>query len=160
MIGKMNRISGLLAALLLAPLMLAACTDGQPDAFDQTLQTCLRSTGAPGAYTANRRETGENGLPVIRAGAGATIRGEVLMNGCVEARMTSTAGASGSVAVVSAPVVKPAKGPNKGGLALPSGFALMAGDAELWNSLSRAQQERALQFLKNGSTIRASLGDA
>lgn len=53
----------------------------------------------------------------------------------------------------SEPVVKAAPGK----LALPAGYALLPGDEELWPTLTREQQERALQFLKDGSTIRASL---
>jgi hypothetical protein len=39
----------------------------------------------------------------------------------------------------------------------PSGYPLLPGDEELWYSLTPAQQERAAQFLKDGSTIRSSL---
>ena len=53
----------------------------------------------------------------------------------------------------SARVVKAAPGK----LPLPAGYALLPGDAELWPTLSREQQERALLFLQDGSTIRASL---
>lgn len=52
-----------------------------------------------------------------------------------------------------APVVKASPGK----LPLPAGYAIQPGDAELWPTLSREQQERALLFLKDGSTIRASL---
>ncbi|MCB2133105.1 MAG: hypothetical protein KDD96_12685 [Rhodobacteraceae bacterium] len=34
---------------------------------------------------------------------------------------------------------------------------VLPGDAELWPTLTRAEQERALMFLQDGSTIRASL---
>ncbi len=51
------------------------------------------------------------------------------------------------------PVVKAAPGK----LPLPAGYALLPGDKELWPTLTREQQERALLFLKDGSTIRASL---
>jgi hypothetical protein len=51
------------------------------------------------------------------------------------------------------PVVKAAPGK----LPLPAGYALLPGDTELWPTLTREQQERALLFLKDGSTIRASL---
>lgn len=54
---------------------------------------------------------------------------------------------------VAQPYVKPATGP----LPLPTGYALLPGDAELWTTLTRAEQERALLFLMDGSTIRASL---
>ena len=46
----------------------------------------------------------------------------------------------------------------EGKLALPSEYPLLPGDRELWNQLSLEEQERAIEFLKNGSTIQASLG--
>ncbi|MCV2870121.1 hypothetical protein OEW28_15940 [Defluviimonas sp. WL0002] len=49
--------------------------------------------------------------------------------------------------------VKPAAGK----LPLPESYPLLPGDAELWATLTREQQERALLFLQDGSTIRASL---
>ncbi|MCA0271456.1 MAG: hypothetical protein LCH69_05230 [Proteobacteria bacterium] len=45
----------------------------------------------------------------------------------------------------------------RGLMALPTGYALMPGDEDLWYSLTLAQQQRALQFLQDGSTIRSSL---
>lgn len=44
-----------------------------------------------------------------------------------------------------------------GRLEFPRGYARMPGDEDLWYSLSRGQQERALNFLASGSTIRSSL---
>lgn len=44
-----------------------------------------------------------------------------------------------------------------GRLALPTAYPLQPGDAELWATLTRAQQERALAFLRTGGTIRSSL---
>lgn len=54
---------------------------------------------------------------------------------------------------------KPAPAPRTapGKLPLPTEYALLPGDAELWPTLTRAQQDRALLFLKDGSTIRAAL---
>lgn len=138
-------------------LALSGCVEtGQKDPLELALQSCLRSTGAPGTYTANQREIGPAGVPVVRAAAGGTLRGEVLMNACVEARMTRSTSA---VTLIDQPV-KPvaAKTRNVGGLPLPTEYPLLPGDPELWNSLTRAQQERALRFLKAGSTIRSSLG--
>ena len=43
------------------------------------------------------------------------------------------------------------------GVSMPAGYPLMPGDEALWNSLTVAQQERARQFLEDGSTIRSSL---
>ena len=63
---------------------------------------------------------------------------------------------SGAVAAAPAPV-KAAKGKNLGGLPLPMQYPLLPGDPALWNTLTKAQQERALLFLSDGSTIAASL---
>lgn len=144
------------AGPVLAALLLAGCMDNAPNAYDRAFSGCLAETGAPGRYTANPKELGPNGLPVIRVAEGGTIRGQALMMACVEARMRP---GSGKVVTAAAapPTVKPAPGRNVGGLPLPTQYVLMAGDAELWNTLTRAQQERALLFLRNGSTIRSSL---
>ncbi|MCD9148250.1 hypothetical protein [Pseudophaeobacter flagellatus] len=40
---------------------------------------------------------------------------------------------------------------------LPSDYALMPGDATLWETLSQDEQRRALAYLSDGSTIRSSL---
>ncbi len=47
--------------------------------------------------------------------------------------------------------------PRVGNLPLPVQYPLLRGDAELWPNLTLAQQQRALQFLGDGSTIRSSL---
>lgn len=54
------------------------------------------------------------------------------------------------------PQVRPAE-TRDGRLELPTAYPLRPGDAELWATLTRAQQERALAFLQSGSTIRSSL---
>lgn len=40
---------------------------------------------------------------------------------------------------------------------LPADYPLMPGDAALWDTLSLAEQRRALAFLSDGATIRSSL---
>lgn len=40
---------------------------------------------------------------------------------------------------------------------VPSEYPLLPGDAALWQSMSPEQQLRALEFLRDGSTIRSSL---
>lgn len=40
---------------------------------------------------------------------------------------------------------------------VPSEYPLQPGDAALWQSLTAEQQLRALEFLRDGSTIRSSL---
>ncbi|OYX43854.1 MAG: hypothetical protein B7Z02_07820 [Rhodobacterales bacterium 32-67-9] len=46
----------------------------------------------------------------------------------------------------------------RGNLPLPTQYPLMPGDADLWPTLTLAEQQRALLYLKDGSTIRSSLG--
>ncbi|WP_347311262.1 hypothetical protein [Defluviimonas sp. SAOS-178_SWC] len=46
----------------------------------------------------------------------------------------------------------------RGNLPLPVQYPLLPGDAELWPTLTVAEQQRALLYLKDGSTIRSSLG--
>lgn len=62
-----------------------------------------------------------------------------------------------AVVVERAPVaVAPQKGQD-GRYPLPTQYALMPGDVAIWPQLTAAQQERAILFLKDGSTIRSSL---
>lgn len=147
----------LAAGAAFAVLLLAGCAETRaPDPFDRAVTGCIAETGAPGRYTYDRSAIGPNGLPVIRAAEGGTIRGEAFVTACVEARMSPGSGRIVTAAPTPA-VVKPAPGKNLGGLPLPTQYALMPGDAELWNTLTREQQERALRFLASGSTIRSSL---
>ncbi|WP_141246431.1 hypothetical protein [Actibacterium ureilyticum] len=45
----------------------------------------------------------------------------------------------------------------RGTASIPSEYPLQPGDAQLWQSLTPEQQRRALDFLRDGSTIRSSL---
>ncbi|MGL4280073.1 MAG: hypothetical protein ACRCS0_06885 [Albidovulum sp.] len=85
----------------------------------------------------------QRGASVLSGGAG--YHGAVMEGG------TGYAGAQSA-----APATKRKKAP-RGKMALPSGYALMPGDEALWYSLTLAQQQRALEFLEDGSTIRSSL---
>jgi hypothetical protein len=128
----------------------AACVEQQTDnrpgrQFDLTYANCKRITGATGQYVIGPKAT--NGVPVIVAGPGGNLRGEVLLNECIAQNLGTT--------VAKVPVAPQKPAPGK--LALPTQYPLLPGDAELWNSLTRAQQERALTFLKQGGTIRDSL---
>ena len=151
-LGRSARVS-----FVILPLALAACTDTPPvqDPFKRAFDDCLRLTEAPGTYLASVDETRPSGSPVIKPGAGGTTRGAVLMEACVESQLLAN-GPIGTV--VRAPTATPQPdGRNVGGLPLPTQYPLLPGDAELWPTLTRAQQQRAMQFLANGSTIRSSL---
>jgi hypothetical protein len=97
-------------------------------------------TNASGAYYTKR----QSGASVLSGGAG--YHGAVLKEGTA----------------ASAAAAEPAKPSNAvqtvgGKLPLPTGYPLLPGDAELWATLTLEQQRRALLFLQDGSTIRASL---
>lgn len=97
-----------------------------------------QSTASTPHYTEKQR-----GASVLSGGAG--YHGAVMEGG------TSYAGE-----VQTSPTRKRKKAP-RGLMNLPSGYALMPGDEDLWYSLTLTQQQRALEFLQDGSTIRSSL---
>lgn len=128
----------------------SACTESNftpkvPPKFDLAFSNCQRITGAQGKYVAG--PVGTNGVPVVKAGPGGNLRGEVLMNECIADNL----GTGLAKEAVAAP--KPAPGK----LPLPTDYPLLPGDAELWATLTLEQQERALLFLEDGGTIRGSL---
>jgi hypothetical protein len=116
---------------------------------ESAYQDCLARVGAtpaqisraaPLAYTGRQR-----GAALLSGGAG--YRGSYLYGG------------AGSGPALAAAPQAPVKAPPtpKGKLPLPVEYPLLPGDAELWPTLTLEQQKRALLFLKDGSTIRASL---
>jgi hypothetical protein len=113
--------------------------------FELAFITCKRMTEASGNYVIG--PLGTNGVPVVFAGEGGDMRGEILMNACIADNLGTT------VAELPKPKVKTPKGK----LPLPVEYPLLPGDDALWQSLSREEQERALLFLKDGSSIRSSL---
>ncbi len=147
-----------LAVSVLATLGFADAAQANEDRkFKAAMASCIRTTDAPGAYVYARKDLGANGLPVVRAAEGGSFRGEVLLNACIEARLRPAGGKRVTTANATVKPVKPAPTRNVGGLKLPAGYPLLQGDPELWNTLTRAQQQRALAFLKSGSTIASSL---
>ncbi|MCP5324092.1 MAG: hypothetical protein H6902_05590 [Rhodobacteraceae bacterium] len=108
-----------------------------------TINACLERAGAPAiarTVTVAVPTPEREGAGLFTEGAG--YRGSSL----VEVTIAPAPAAATTY-------VKPATGK----LPLPSTFPLLPGDAELWPTLTRAEQERALMFLQDGSTIRASL---
>jgi hypothetical protein len=98
-------------------------------------------TNASGAYYTKR----QSGASVLSGGAG--YHGAVLKEGTAAAPVAAAEPAKPSKTVQTV----------KGKLPLPTGYPLLPGDAELWATLTLEQQRRALLFLQDGSTIRASL---
>jgi hypothetical protein len=80
----------------------------------------------------------------------------VLSGGAGYSGAVMEGGTGYSNSVQAAPSKKRKKAP-RGLMALPSGYAAMPGDEDLWYSLTLTQQQRALEFLEDGSTIRSSL---
>lgn len=117
---------------------------------ERAYQECLARVGASvgGAAESSPRYTDrQRGAVVLSGGSG--YHGSYLEGGTGTTYVTSER--------IPSNVTKVPATPN-GKLPLPAHYPLMPGDAELWPALSREQQERALLFLQDGSTIRASLG--
>ncbi len=145
----MIRIS---TAAILATAMLSACTTGGPSRAD--LQEIGRACRAPenivGTFNMSY-QLGANGEQyVIQPGPNVTQAQADRINACIAA-------GGPQATVAAAPASVPTIVETNGTLPLPTEYALQPGDAELWASLTTAQQQRALLFLDSGSTIRSSL---
>lgn len=136
-------------ALALGGVVLAACVKPEPP--KDYMLTCLHQTGAKGSYVRSFEKIGANGLPVILPAAGGDARGAVLMNACIEQHHRE-AGTLPNPAGPTAPKIM-----SNGKLSVPQGYDLSAEDVALWKTLTLAQQKRAFEFLKSGSTIQSSL---
>jgi hypothetical protein len=124
-------------------VILTACGVGTAKVAESDLNACLIETRAPGQYTLSKTEFAGSGAPAVFPAAGGTQAGAGLVQNCL-ARKANDGVTASEIA-------------NTGGLPLPIQYPLQAGDAELWPTLTRAQQERAMAFLADGSTIQASL---
>lgn len=100
---------------------------------------------AAGASARPRYTKKQRGAPVLSGGAGYS--GSYLEGG-------SGRGYAPATAPERPRTIRKAR---RGVAPLPSGYPLLPGDEELWYSLTPAQQQRALEFLSDGSTIRSSL---
>ena len=124
-------------------VLLAACGAGTANVSESDLNACLIETRAPGQYTLSQTEFAGSGAPAVFPAAGGTQAGAGLIQNCLARKANDG--------------VKAVDTANMGGLPLPLQYPLQAGDPELWPTLTRAQQERAMAFLADGSTIQASL---
>ena len=136
-------------AMALGGMVLTGCVKPEPP--KDYMLTCLHETGAKGSYVRSADRVGVNGLPVIQPAAGGDARGAVLMNACVE-QHNREAGTLPNPAGPTAPKMMP-----NGKLSVPQGYELSPEDVALWETLTAAQQKRAYEFLKSGSTIQSSL---
>jgi len=136
-------------AVALGGVVLAGCVKPEPP--KDYMLTCLHETGAKGSYVRSFEKIGANGLAVILPADGGDARGAVLMNACIE-RHHKRAGTLPNASGPMAPVMMP-----NGKLSVPQGYGLSSEDVALWETLTAAQQKRAYEFLKSGSTIQSSL---
>ena len=49
---------------------------------------------------------------------------------------------------------------SRSGVQLPDGIVLSANDSAIWNGMTDAERQRAIQFLLNGGTVAGSVGGA
>jgi len=131
---------------LASALLLAACSEPPPK--PDFLAPCLGQTRVSGDYSIDDTKVRQNGYPVVIVGNGGSAGEAVALEECIQSRMIAA----------KVPPNKP-KGPPTvaGKLAYPDSYILQPGDAELWPTLTLAQQTRAIEFLKSGSTIKSSL---
>ncbi len=113
---------------------------------------------ASGALLINeciRRKTEAAG----QAPSGGTVRGALAPSPNTPIAESATPAYGKGYAVTGTASAKPRaiRQVRRGMATLPSGYPLMPGDEALWASLTPAQQQRAREFLEDGSTIRSSL---
>ncbi len=138
-------------------------TQAEADALNACIRAKASGKKTLGAMTTPVQETSAAPSGTAAAAAGtprytAKKRGAAMLSGGAGYRGSYLEGGTGTGAVVAAPVVeRRTRKMRRGQMPLPSGYPLLPGDEELWLSLTPAQQERARQFLEDGSTIRSSL---
>jgi len=120
--------------------LLTACSERPPEPVRADLaQQCIAALDIDGSF---QYSTGD-AVPVVKPAPGGSQIDANAINVCI-----SEKAAAAGIAAQNTP---------EGSLPLPTQYPLLDGDVELWSTLTRAQQERALVFLKNGGTIRSSL---
>jgi hypothetical protein len=132
--------------LMTGALILSACSDPAPK--PNFLALCLGQTRVSGDYTIDETRIRQNGYPRVTVGNGGTAGQAVALEECIQTRM---------VAAKVPPNKLKAPPTIAGKLPYPGEYVLQPGDAKLWPTLTLAQQQRAIEFLKSGSTIRSSL---
>lgn len=132
--------------MLTGLMILAACTTTPPG--PDYLALCLGQTRVSGNYSIDETRVRQNGYPAVRVGNDGTAGQAVALEECIQTRMVAD----------NAPPNKPKAPPTVAGKQpYPDEYTLQPGDADLWPTLTLAQQQRAIEFLKSGSTIRSSL---
>ena len=132
---------GAAVAALAAAVTLSACAGGQY-LTKAEMRACLAEAGITGGYRETFELRGNRQIVRVHPGPTVTATQAATANACIERATAAPDGVAER---------------SGGGLPLPTQYALMPGDAELWPQLTLAQQQRAMRFLDDGSTIRSSL---
>ncbi|MVO15060.1 hypothetical protein [Parasedimentitalea huanghaiensis] len=107
--------------------------------------------------SANQSYSGGNAMA---SSIGAAI-GSGISKGIYESRyndcLIAVGGGASYTQVQSSRAPVPEANAVSGNFDLPTQYPLMPGDTQLWKQLTAAQQQRAIEFLRGGSTIRSSL---
>ena len=140
-------------AILAASTVLAACASGE-FAAQRDIDRCVESEGVEDSAFRLKQSLTVQGVTVTVIDYENLSETErEALEACIENQVNGRV--LGTDVALSDPLDVPAAEPGK--LALPVQYPLLPGDTELWSRMSKEQQERALRFLANGSTIRASL---
>ncbi len=129
------------------------------DQQERAYQECLARVGAGSGGTTVRTYT--YGTPPAAAPEQQRYtkrqRGAAILSGGAGYHGSYLEGGVGKTQTAAPAKPKKLPATPKGKLPLPVQYPLLPGDAELWPTLTLAQQQRAMLFLQDGSTIRASL---
>jgi len=147
-----RKTGGYAALVMGAGLSLSACGTSGPPEF---VLACQFEVNPPGSYDYPAGVP----VPTVKPGPGGTQDGADALNVCIR-RKAAEAG----VTTVSKPAPGAEANPKRvaqmtapGILPLPTQYPLEPGDAALWPTLTLEQQQRAILFLQDGSTIKSSL---
>ena len=118
---------------------------------------CKNALNVPGPYVTLTIQYGSSAREVqITPEKGIGRENAKRINVCARDRLLASSPQPASTPELQETVVARA-GVARGKVPLPSEYPLMPGDEQLWAQMTEAQQQRALQFLSGGSTIRSSL---
>lgn len=138
---------------------------GGTQAEADQINACIRSKAYGGQSAGMMKPVAESSTApkgVATQSAAATPhytkrqRGTAVLSGGAGYHGAVMEGGTGYGGSMNATPTRKRKAP-RGLMSLPSGYPLLPGDEDLWFSLTVAQQQRAMEFLEDGSTIRSSL---
>jgi len=142
-------------SLAAGAVTLAACATGE-FATQREIDRCVDFVGVQDSAFRLKQTLQSDGVNVvIQEFRDLTPTERAALETCIENQVNARL--LGRAVPVDNPVNAPPAKP--GQLALPTQYPLLPGDIELWDQMTLEEQQRAMKFLANGSTIRASLED-